>query len=280
MKNDFLPLPEEASAKKGEALSGLGLFCAIATLLIFSALFFSDVSLSVHSALDFGVDFTLLFFSSYVMFFSLFETGKEKASEAEEYKLLHQKREELFARYRSEGDTESMALFCKMLSERESEERRAVMLSSLLITDAEYNALLNKEPHLHTKEERRILRAMKRVRRVHISPHQLLAERSAAAHHTPFARSPEQMRRRRFLLFLLPTALTALFSVSVICEVIDHPTADVIVGYLMKLFTLCAGGVKGFRSGFIHVKEEKSNYLAEQCFWLEEYFSELQKKKG
>ena len=111
MKNDlFLPIEKKTTSARG-LLSSIGIFCAVLTVLVFSTLFFSDITLSIESALDFSVDFALLFFSSYVMYFSLFDTGEEKASTAQTYIDLAAKREALFARYRSEGTLSSLRAF-------------------------------------------------------------------------------------------------------------------------------------------------------------------------
>ncbi len=279
MKNDLFS-PEKAPMRDGGGiLSSLGILCAVATVLVFSALFFTDISVSAAATLDFGLDFALLYFSSYVMYFSLFETGRERAESIDGYKALKEKRSLLFRRYRTEGSGESLSLFCKRLSERETAERRAALLSSLFIGEQEYEALLKKEKSALKRSERRVLRKMKRARAVRISPHLLLAEQEKGGERIPFRHSPEALRRERFLRFLLPTALTALFSVSVACRVIENPSPDIIVGYLLKLFTLFFNGVKGFRSGYAHVTEEKTAYLSEQCFWLEEYFCSLPHKE-
>ena len=110
---------------------------------------------------------------------------------------------------------------------------------------------------------------------MHVTPTLLLAERVLSGKSDPFSRSLAHRRRRRFFRFLLPTALTAFFSVSLAATVIKDPSADVIVGYLLKLFALLFNGVKGFRSGYAFVAQDKCAYMREQCFWLEEYFASL-----
>ena len=279
MQNDLFSLKEKASEGKGSILSSLGILCAVTTVLVFSALFFTDLSVSAMATLDLGLDFALLCFSSYVMYFSLFETGRERAKAAAEYCALHEKRTLLFRRYRSEGSGESLARFCRELSRQKTAERRAATLSSLFLGEEEYGALSEKAPDTLTGKEKRLLRKMRRVREVHISPRLLLAEEESAGESVPFSHSPAAMRRKRFARFLLPTALTALFSVSVACRVMLDPSPDIVVGYLLKLFTLFFNGIKGFKSGYAHIAEEMTAYLSEQCFWLEEYFSTLSHKE-
>jgi len=279
MQNDLFSVKESGARGKDGILSSLGILCAAATVLVFSALFFTDLSVSAMATLDLGLDFALLYFSSYVMYFSLFETGRERAKTAERYRTLHEKRALLFRRYRSEGSGDSLARFCEELSRQKTAERHAARLSALFLSEEEYKALTEKAPDTLTKKEKRLLRKVRRARAVRISPRMLLAEEEGAGESVPFSHSPAAMRRGRFARFLLPTALTALFSVSVACQVMENPSPDLIVGYLLKLFTLFFNGVKGFRSGYAHIAEEMTAYITEQCFWLEEYFSSLTHKE-
>ncbi len=279
MKNDLFSELSSPLKNGKNILSCLGILCAAATVVVFSALFFADITLNAAATLDLGMDFLLLFFSSYVMYSSLFETGKTKAEEREGYQALIQKREALFKRYRAEGTSASLARFCKEASEKESESRREYVLSSLFFEKEEYEALLKKEKRSLTVKERRLLRHITRRSTAQITPRLLLSEQSEEKNALPFSRLPARMRRRRALRFLLPTALTAFFSVSIVCHVIETPTADIVVGYLLKLFTLFLNGIKGFRSGFFHVTEEKTQFITEQCFWFEEYFAASENKK-
>lgn len=279
MKDDlFLSDTQEKTAVRS-ILSGLGVICAALTVLVFSTLFFSDITLSVKGALDFSVDFALLFFSSYVMYFSLFDTGSEKAASLASYTALKEKRAALFLRYRAKGSHESLTAFCRRLSFAKTEERRQDVLSLYFLSEEEATLLRKKDKKDLTKNERRALWRLSRLKPVRITPALLLAERALAKDSTPFSHSPEQLRRRRFFRFLLPSALTAFFSVALVCEVIRDPSLDVIVGYLLKLFTLLFNGVKGFRSGYAYVDSDKNAYMHEQCFWLEEYFASLEREK-
>ena len=141
MKNDLFSTDTERKETVKSILSNLGILCAVATVVVFSALFFADVTLSVSSALDFTVDFALLFFSSYIMYFSLFDTGAEKASLLPEFRTVKEQREKLFLRYRTDGSSESLSAFCAALSEEKTEEKKELLLSLTCITEKELCAL-------------------------------------------------------------------------------------------------------------------------------------------
>lgn len=274
MKNDlFLDKEQRESAKS--ILSGVGILCAVATVLVFSALFFADVTFSAAATLELSLDFVLLFFSSYVMYFSLFDTGAERAALLPAVEALTKERARLFERYRTDGSYEGLQSFCRALSKSKSRERHEALLDAALLNDEELKALREKPRSARSMRERRILWRFAHERAVRITPSMLLAERGTQESVSPLALSPDRMRRRRFLRFLLPTALTALFSVSLAYEIAVNPSPDVIVGYLLKLFTLLFNGVKGFRAGYAHVESDRAAYMREQCFWLEEYFSTL-----
>ncbi len=285
MKNDLL-LSDLSSPFRNDPLKGgksilsyLGIVCAAATVVVFSALFFADISLSAAATLGLGMDFALLFFSSYVMYSSLFETGKSKAEEREDYQCLLKKRAALFERYRTEGSCASLTRFCKQTSEKETASRREITLLSHFLEPEDYEALLRKAKEELSYREKRLLKRISRASFVHITPRLLLADGTEDKNDRPFAHSPAQMRRKRLLRFLLPSLFTAFFSVSIVCQVIESPTPDIVVGYLLKLFTLFLNGIKGFRAGFFHVTEEKTRFLTEQCFWFEEYFASSESEK-
>ena len=214
------------------------------------------------------------------MYFSLFDTGAEKAALLPEHSSLTAERERLFLRYRTDGSSESLSAFCTALSKEKTEEKKELFLSHCCTTEAEISKIKEKAPKERRFAERRILWRFEHLKSVRITPRMLLAERTVATLSIPLLSTPEKMRRQRFFRFLLPTALTALLSVSLACEVIRNPSADVIVGYLLKLFTLLFNGVKGFRSGYAFVACDKNAYMREQCFWLEEYFASLERQSA
>ena len=272
--NGRLLLPKNPQKERTHSvLSGVGILSAAATVVVFSAFFFSEVSLS--ATLGLSLDFLLLFFSSYIMYYSMFETGMDKASAADVFQALCKRRETLFDRYRTEGDTESIFAFCRAVSEKETHALRRDLLIEHWMTEAELASLQSKPPEERTRAEQKLLKRLQRQKPVRITPQMLLAEKANAKHFHAFAHSPAQMRLRRTLLFLIPTALTAIFSVSLVFHVIRDPSIDIIVGYLFKLFTLFFNGMKGFCSGFSHIENEKSDYMREQCFWLDAYFAHI-----
>lgn len=256
-------------------LSYLGIFAAAATVIIFSALFFTDVSFTAAGTLSFSLSFLLLFLSSYMMYASLFETGRGCAEREAGYKDLLSRRDRLFLRLRTEGSQDSLALFCRRISEEETQRERREILHLHFFTEEEVTTAMKKGKRERTHREKRALRALARQRAVCITPRALLAERAAKVVRAPLSVSPERNRLRRTLSFLLPLALVTVLSVSIACEVILNPSPDAVVGYLLKLFTLLQSGIKGFRAGAEYISEDKCGYMREQCELLEEYFKEL-----
>jgi hypothetical protein len=252
----------------------LGIFAAVATVLVFSALFFTDVSFSAEGGISFSLSFLLLFISSYMMYVSLFETGKGQGERESSFVNLSARRAELFARLYTEGDTESLTAFCRAKSDRETKEARETILRLHFTTEAETAAWKQRPKSSLSAEERRVLRALARQRAVVLTPRALLSEQPHASRSAPLSVSPDKKRRRRTLSFLLPLAIFTALSVSVACEVILNPSADTVVGYLLKLFTLLQSGIKGFRAGFFYITADKCEYMKEQCDLLTEYLKE------
>lgn len=275
MEQGWLLSSEKKKENARSFIAYLGVFAAAATVIIFSALFFTDVSFSAAGTVSFSLSFLLLFISSYMMYASLFETGRTLAEREEGYKALFARRAALFKKFYAEGAQESLSLFCKRISREETKREREHLLHMHFATEEEIAAWQKAPREELGYKERRALRALSRQKAVSVTPRALLAEHPTATRHSPLSSSPERLRARRTCIFLLPLALFTLLSVSIACNVIANPSPDAIVGYLLKLFTLFQSGIKGFRSGTQHVTEDKCGYMREQCELLEEYFKEI-----
>lgn len=275
MESDLLLSPKKKKESAKNLISYLGLFAGVATVFVFSALFFTDVSFTAAGTVSFTLSFLLLFVSAYMMYASLFETGRSLGEREERYTQLFARRDALFARLHTEGTQEKLSLFCKRVSAEETKREREHLLHMYFTTEEEVASWERKPKEERTRRERRCLTALARQRAVSITPRALLAERPVPTRHAPLSASPERSRVRRTLLFLLPLAFFTVLSVSVACEVIVNPSPDAIVGYLLKLFTLLQSGIKGFRAGTQHVAEDKCDYMREQCELLEEYLGSL-----
>lgn len=279
MELDLFTSPEKKKETVRGLFSYLGLFAAAVTVLIFSALFFADVSLSLASTLSLSLSFFLLFVSSYMMYVSLFETGRIHGMREGAYTALDGRRAALFERTRTEGSYAALAAFCHTVSERETRAQRERVLEAHFATEEEVTAALARPKGERTKKERRLLRTLDRLHAVTLSPRALLADRPESGKRPPLSVSVGKKRLLRTLGFLLPLALFTAVSVSVVCRVMTDPSPDLIVGYLLKLFTLLQSGVKGFRAGFFHVTIDKCDVMREQCELLEEYFNTLPKEE-
>lgn len=278
MKTNWLMASEKAKESAKNLLSYLGLFVAAATVFVFSALFFAELHFSVESIVSLSLSFLLLFISSYIMYVSLFETGKTEGKKEECYLSLLSARGELFERFRREGSQETLTAFCREVSARETREARDNILDTHFMSEEDVLRCEQKEPAARTRREKRALRALARQEAVVITPRALLAQRPAAARHAPLALSPERSRMRRTLAFLIPLALFSILSVSVVCEVMTDPSADAVIAYLLKLFTLLQSGIKGFRAGFFHVTADTCDYMREQSELLTQYFEREEAK--
>lgn len=275
MEHSWLLSGEKKKENARSLFAYLGILAATATVIIFSTLFFTDVSFSAAGTVSFTLSFLLLFISSYMMYASLFETGKSLSEREEKYKALFARRDALFERFYAKGSQDTLALFCRRISAEETRREREHLLHMHFATEMDIAAWKKIPEEELGYKERRALRALARQKAVAITPRALLAEHPTAARRSPLSSSPEKLRLRRTLSFLLPLALFTLLSVSIACNVIADPSPDVIVGYLLKLFTLFQSAVKGFRAGTQHITEDKCGYMREQCELLEVYFKEI-----
>ena len=120
MEPSLLLSPQKKKESVKNLLSYLGVFAGAATVFIFSALFFTDVSFTAAGTVSFSLSFLLLFVSAYMMYASLFETGRSLSEREESFLSLSSRRDALFARLHAEGSQESLSLFCKNVSDEET----------------------------------------------------------------------------------------------------------------------------------------------------------------
>ena len=269
MSDEWLLSPKKERGGRNITAT-LGIGGAAFTVLVFSVLFFTNVRFTAEGMLSLSLHFSLLFFSSYVMYFSLFETGRDKGEAEEDTRAIHAKRDALLTRYEKEGDTATLRRFCERITEKEQKEAKTALLSRFLLTEEEGDALLSRRDDLSFKEKYR-RRALKAVCGIRLTPTMLLAHRKMEGYRAPLTRSPERMRRHRSLSFLLVTAVTAAFSVSLVFDVLLSPTAGTLAAYLLKLFTLFGSGLRGYKAGYFHATVDVTEYEREQAALLEEY---------
>ena len=273
MERNWFSFSEKKKEHKKNLLSYLGLVVAAATVLVFSTLFFTDLSFSAAGAVSLSLNFFLLFTSAYIMYASLFETGKGEGEKEFCFRELFEKRNTLFSEFHRRGTQKTLAAFCKQQSEKETREARERILDEHFMTEEDILIAEEKPIAERTRREKRALSALTKQKAVIITPRAVLAERPSALYHAPLSLTPEKARVHRTLTFLLPMALFTAVSVSLAFEVIRDPSADTLIAYLLKLFALLHSAVKGFRAGFYHTTQDRCDYMREQCDILTQYFS-------
>lgn len=272
MEKNWFGISEKKKETGKSLLPYLGLIVATATVLVFSTLFFTDLSFSASGTVSLSLNFFLLFTAAYIMYASLFETGKSEGEKEACFRTLFDKRNALFAEFHRIGTQKTLAEFCKAQSEKETREARERILDEHFMSEEDVLIAKGKDPKERTRRERRALLALEKQRAVIITPRAVLAERPTALYHAPLSLSPEKARIRRTLTFLLPLALFTAVSVSLAFEVVRDPTADTLIAYLLKLFALLHSAIKGFRAGFYHTTQDRCDYMHEQCDILIQYF--------
>ena len=276
MSSFFPESVQDGKSNLKSVLSHLGVLSATVTLLAVSALFFTDISLFFQASLEFSLHFLLLLFASYVMYFSLSETGAEQAKKEKEYELVLQRTNKNRLRFREEGTMASLSAFCDSVSERETQNKRKALLSAFCLTEEDLGAYgPSNPPAALSSLQKRGLRKVARRRAVRIAPPMLLFTREGGGYTAPLANAPAVSKIRRFLPYLFASAFTAFFSVSVICQIIFEPSPAFLLGYFCKIFTLVFNGIKGYRAGYCNISKDTVSYLSEQNDLLDEYFKDF-----
>ncbi|MCQ2385343.1 MAG: hypothetical protein MJ078_01515 [Clostridia bacterium] len=275
MENEFVLLPEKSLTHTAKSvLANLGILCAGVTLCVAAVLLFTDISFEVAGTYIFSPSFLLLLFAGYVMYFSMASAGRERASSEPGYRKQKETLEGLLTQYRLRGSRDSLSAFCRKISARETDEKINGLLLYYGITREDMEKGFAADQKI-TRRQKKGLRRVKRCEGVTVAPSMLLSGQGVGLYAPPLSAPPEKTAARRIILYMLPTSLTAFFSVSVVCSVILKPTAGEWIGYLLKLFTLVFNGIKGYEAGYFHIAKDKKKYRGGQIVLWEEYFKDL-----
>ena len=284
-QNTLPPLSPDPLRRPGGILANLGVIIALLTLAVAATLFFTDVRLASLGTFRFTASFLLLFFASCIMYFSLEDTGAYRGRESEEY----QGAEATFLRLAEEAELEdggcALSSFCEEVQERELVRQRRHRLALVGIPYEvfckEYLGKDGKDlPPTLSRRERKAIIAANACRPIPLSAALLLSRARLQEGMEVLSTSPERLRRRRWLQFLLPAALATFFSAGIVFELLRDPTADTVIACLCKLFTLVFNGVKGFRAGYFNMTRDAAQYHNARARLLREFLRERVPEKA
>ena len=237
-------------------LKGAGKIIALLTIIVTALVTFTDVSFQSLASESFSTSLIVMLISSYIVYFSLEESGEALGRESEDYLCaLTEYRE---ARGKINADAVSdLRKFCSEYRCEELDYRRKNFLMERGLSFEEYEEY--RAGGAVSRKAKRAFRRVENMRAIRLTPATLLSgERQGGGSELE---SPEKKKLLTSLRILIPSTACMIFTISVILTAKGDMTASVIIDGILKLSALPIIGLRAYSAGYSYAKEEKSLWL-------------------
>ena len=253
MKNSF----ESSLLESGELIkrgasvlvANVGKVIAVITVFVSVLVLFTDISFRDFGAESFTSTMAVMLIASYLMYFSMSDTGESRGEESDEYKAAEKRCSELSAKVGGDMIGE-LREFCKSYSEKELEYRRLALIMSLGYGENEYSAY--KRGEACDKKAARAFKKADRLKAISITPKVLLSKEHVRGRSELI--NPESSKIFTMLLKLIPMTLCMTVTVSIMLTAKENLDTVTVIDGIFKLSSLPIVGFKGYASGYSYTK--------------------------
>ena len=264
--NELLELSGALKQGYSTLIANAGKVVAVITLAVAILVTFTDMAFSDLSSESFTTTLAVMLMSSYLMYFSLEDTGEREGEKTDEYMAANERY--MSARKKITPECiDSLRAFCLDYSTRELEYRRQTYLSERGYSVSDYAYYKGGRP-FPRRARIAFLRAEK-MKAVKLTPTVLLS-RSHGAIKSELC-DPTRKKISAGLASLIPSTLCMIFTVSVILTTKDGLTASTVIAGILKLTALPIVGFKGAMDGYRFAKDDKSLWLETKARLLETF---------
>ena len=233
-----------------------GKVIALVTIIVTVLVTFTDISFQSFGSESFTTSLIVMIISSYIIYFSLEESGEALGKESEEYK------ESLLSYHEAKKaiSPESIAAlrnFCSQYAQDELIYRRTNFLMEKGLSDEEYTEY--KRGEKVSRRARRIFERADSMRAVRLTPATLLSGEHMTL--SSELEGPEIKKLITSLRILSPSTACMIFTISVILTAKGELSASVIIDGLLKLSALPIIGFRAYSAGYNYAKNDKARWL-------------------
>ncbi len=262
MKNNF----DSAILDSGDFIRRTGLAIVnnagravtLITLLVVSLVTFTDLSFAGFGAKNFTALVMIMLVASYLIYFSMEDTGEKAGEDSEEFKAALKKYS--LAREKISADrVQSLREFCKEYSRAELEYRRENLIMSYGESMEDFQRFKDGGCEFSERKAKIFKKAL-RLRAVELSPKTLLSKEHTKSRSE--LANPEIFKLLRLALKLIPTTLCMLLTISIIPSVKSGMSFSAVVEGILKLSSLPVIAFRGYSAGYFYARRSK-------CLWIE-----------
>ncbi len=269
--NDLLQLGNAIKQGYSSLIVNAGKIIATITLAIAVLVTFTDVALSQLGGEQFTTTLVVMLLSSYMIYFSLEDSGEREGERSLEYRSA----EEKYIAIRSlitPDMIDGMRDFCHDYSMRELQYRRLSYLGENGYSIGEFEAYKRGESFSH--KAKRIFKRAEKMKAVGLTPATLLS-RSHGRRKSELT-DPTYKKVAFALVSLIPTTVCMIFTLSVILSAKEGQNIYTVLDGLLKLSALPVVGFKGAMDGYRFAKEDRTAWLETKTRLLDSFLGKTQ----
>ena len=252
-------------------INNIGRTVAIITLAMTTLILFTNITVADFNAESFTSTMAIMLMASYVMYFSLEDSGEKLGEKSEEYKSARHAYNSLIDKIGGESISR-LRDFCREYSEDEISYRKTSILLSRGYSPEEYSAYKNGEPV--SRNARTLFKRLDRLKAKALTPQELLTRERASS--KGGLQNPESSKFIRMILKLLPTTLCTVVTVSVMLTTKDDMSPATVIDGLFKLSALLIIGFKGYASGYNYTRYVIPTWLDTKSRLIEAFLKKQQ----
>lgn len=239
-------------------LNNAGRAISLITIAVASLVTFTDLSFGGFGKESFTTLVAVMLVASYLIYFSMEDTGEKAGEDSEEFKTAIKKYKE--AKEKLTADKmPALREFCKEYSRAELEYRRDSLLMSYGENKEDFEKFLNNGCEF-SRRKARIFKKAARLRAVELTPKTLLTGEYVKSQSE--LSNPEVFKILRLALKLVPTTLCMLLTISIIPTIKEDMSASAVLEGILKLSSLPVIAFRGYSAGYFFARRSK-------CLWIE-----------
>lgn len=249
-------------------IANSGKAIALITLTVAALLTFADVAICDIGGQQFTLSLAIMLICSYLMYFSLEDSGEREGEKTAEYTAALERYERVKCKITPDM-IDSLRDFCLDYSRNEQEYRRNSYLAENGFSLSDYQRFLSGEKI--GRRARSVMHRARRIKAVKLTPTMLLSGRISARKSELIG--PGRDKLLSSLTSLLPTTVCTFFTVSVILTAKDGLTASTVMEGILKLCALPVVGFRGSVDGYNFAKESRACWIETKARLLERFLA-------
>ncbi len=255
-------------------INNIGKVIAIITVFVASLIMFTDLSFAGFGAKNFTTVVIVMLTASYLIYFSMEDTGEKAGESTSEYKTVYSQ----YVKIRDEIPAKKIAdlrEFCMEYSIAELKFRRETLLTGQGESMKDFESFLSGKEF--NRKKRRIFKKTAALKSIELTPKTLLSHDRGGGKSE--LKNPESWKLLKLIAKLIPSTLCMLLTVSIIPNVKENLNASMIIEGILKLSSLPIVAFKGYSTGFFHAKREVIPWIQTKTRLLKA-FEEQETKKN